>query len=798
MNKNKFNLYKNSNIYKKAGSLARIINVIFILSTAVFISSCFPVRNIAQDEKLLLSNKFKFESGEFKNNEVDNYYVQRPNQKLLLMRLYLRSYNFGTRFQDSNFIHKIFADNIGEPPVILDSTKLEKTNDNIEKYLFNNGYYNAEVRYKIIPKGLKKKAAKVIYYIDAGEVYTINEVKIECKQRGIKTFVQADFYNSYLKKGDRYSLDNLKDERDRISLKLNNNAYYYFNKSMVTYDIDTNLAGNKIDIVTKINTSVKRSINDTIQIPLKRYKINNVFIHEDINQASTNKKPDTLFYYYEDNRANKTFLYHIIHYGDIVIKPKAIIRSLYIKPGNYYKKFDVRKSYSLLSQMNNYDLIEIQMLDLKTNEDVGKLNCVIKLSRKDRIHYGANSEVNNTGGDLGLEQSFNISHSNFLKKAEMFKLSVYGAMEMRSVVNNETSSNFIGKFNTFEAGTNMSIEMPRFLMPANQLIFPKYFNPNTSIKMGYNWQNRPDFKRNILNMKLGYNWSPFKTQFHNFELIELSAVRINTTNDFQAEIDALNDPRLKYSYQNHLISSMSYRYIFKGEQRSKFKPFFLFSTFLEAGGLLVDLTHKAIDGEVDNDGQRILFNIPYAQFAKAEFDFRYYQPGGEEILNVLRVYAGIGIPYNNSRALPFEKSFYIGGANSLRAYPLGFIGLGTHNDPGQLFEKTGDIKLEANYELRFPLGKSLKAAIFTDAGNIWLIEKSNNFTGGKFEFDKFYKQFYLDIGYGLRYDLEFLIIRIDLAHPVYQPYYSQGERWTMKGLDNKLITGFNFAIGYPF
>jgi outer membrane protein assembly factor BamA len=300
-----------------------------------------------------------------------------------------------------------------------------------------------------------------------------------------------------------------------------------------------------------------------------------------------------------------------------------------------------------------------------------------------------------------------------------------------------------------------------------------------------------------LNLGFGYNWSPLSSKNHNLKLIDISAVKINPTSEFQNEINSLRDPRLKYSYQNHLVINSSYQYIYSKREKDD-KPFFYFSFNFENGGLMLDAIHNVLNGESDKNNQGLVLGVPYAQYIKIENDLRYYFKTGKKVMNVLRFYSGIGLPYNNSKALPFEKSFYIGGANSLRAYPLGMIGLGSYYNDSQLFEKTGDIKLEANYEVRFPIAGSLNGAIFGDAGNIWLLKKSDDFVGGEFTFDRFLTEFYLNIGYGLRYDLQYLIIRIDIAHPIYQPFYDKSERWTMRNTEGKITTGLNFAIGYPF
>jgi len=316
--------------------------------------------------------------------------------------------------------------------------------------------------------------------------------------------------------------------------------------------------------------------------------------------------------------------------------------------------------------------------------------------------------------------------------------------------------------------------------------------------MGYNFQKRPDYTRYISNGSFGYKWQPINKRLYNLKLLEVSSVKIFPTPQFQSIIDNYTDPRIKYSYQDHLVLSSGFSYNYNEHRFKGFKPFSYLYSRIELGGFPWNLFGRLNKNSLDSLGRTTIFGLPSSEYILLENDARYYVPSGKEVMNVFRAYVGIGIPYGATKALPFEKSFYIGGANSLRAWTLGTLGPGSFNSNTNTFEVTGDIKLEFNYEFRFTLSGNFQGAVFTDVGNVWLLNESDAAPGGNFTFPGFIEQFAADFGYGLRYDLEFLIIRIDLAHPLYQPYLSKGTRWTATNLSGKIITGFNFAIGYPF
>jgi outer membrane protein assembly factor BamA len=767
-------------------------------------ASCYPTRNVPADSYLYLKNSYKIKNGKIESHDINSYFKQKTNSKVLVIRPYTWFYDIGTIFKDSSKVYNFFTKSIGEAPILYDTSLVDPTMENISQHLKNLGYYNASISAKIITKKYLK-TAKVKYIIIPNEPYRINKFSFDIENRTVKSFVLADWGKSLLDTGMIFSISELQKERNRISEQLGNEGFYYFNKNQISFIADTNLNSHKVNVTLKIEEQeARKNLTDTATKSIKdvQYKYRKIYIIPEVSDISSGEKIDTTVYSYDyDHRGMVD--YYFIHTRDLVVNPKTILQALFIKPNRFYKKIDLSQTYKALSNLSIYKYVNINLHDLKQQVDgYGLLDCYVRLSKMSKYDIVSNSEVKNTGGQLGLEQNFGLISRNTFRNGEVLRVNLRGALEVQSVTNSDNPPNTILKiFNTFEAGINTSLEIPRFFAPVRRNFFSRYFTPKTIFNLGYNYQDRPDYTRLILNGTFGYKWvSNIKTS-HVYNPVELSSVKIFPTPEFQETIDAYADPRIKYSYQDHLVLGMSYSYLYNEKKINSKKPFKFFFGKIELGGIPYSLISTVFGNPKDSLGQHFIGNLPYTQFARGELDFRYNLPANNgKTMHVFRINLGLGVPLGGSVAIPFEKSFYIGGANSLRGWTLGTLGPGSYNSGSTSFEMTGDIKIEMNYEFRFPISEPLMGAVFTDVGNIFLIRESDVMPGGEFKFNNFYNKLAVDFGYGLRYDMNFLIIRFDIAHPIYQPYLPYGNRWTMlsQGVDPRLLIAFNFAIGYPF
>lgn len=781
-----------------------IIRTFGSLLLIMSMASCYPTRNVPADSYLYTKNSFKIKNGNISTHNITSYYKQKSNSKILIIRPYTWFYDIGTLFKDSSKVYNFFTESIGEAPILFDSNLVRPTINNIKQHLNNIGYYNSNVTAQIT-KSKHSKTAHVKYIIIPNKPYLINRFYFDIKNRKVKTFVLADWSKSLLDTGIIFSITKLQNERTRISEQLRDEGFYYFNVNQVSFVADTNLKSHKVNITLKIDEqgALQNRNNDSVStIKDLQYKYSKVYIIPEVSDLTNGEKIDTTVYSYDfDHRGMVD--YYFVHSKEISVNPKTIIQAIFLKPNRFYKKTDVSQTYKALNNLNIYNYVNVSILDISKEVDgLGLLECVVRLSKMAKYDIISNSEVKNTGGQLGLEQNFGIVSRNTFNNGEVLKVNLRGALEVQSVTNNVSPPNTILKiFNTLETGLNTSIEIPRFFAPVRRNFFSRYFNPKTIFNLGYNYQDRPDYTRSILNGTFGYKWVSNANTWHILNPVELSSVKIFPTSGFNDIIDAYQDPRIKYSYQDHMVLGMSYSYLFSQKTIKLKNPSKFFFGKIELGGIPYNLVSKAFGNEKDSLGRFYIGNLTYTEFVRMEADYRYYLPAhNSKIQHVFRANVGVGLPIGKSVALPFEKSFYIGGANSLRGWTLGTLGPGSYSKGSNSFEMTGDIRIEFNYEFRFPISAPLMGAVFTDIGNIYLINESDVMIGGAFHFNNFYNKLAANIGYGIRYDMNFLVIRFDMAHPIYQPYLSYGNRWNMlsQGANPHLLIAYNFAIGYPF
>jgi outer membrane protein assembly factor BamA len=406
--------------------------------------------------------------------------------------------------------------------------------------------------------------------------------------------------------------------------------------------------------------------------------------------------------------------------------------------------------------------------------------------------YTVEVEGTNSSGNLGAAGSFNYKHKNFLRGGEVFDMRFRVAGENQRSRSNES-------FQTLEIGSDATLSIPKFLIPFKVENFRKRYNPRTNFSLSYNYQRRPDYTRTIANSRLGYSWKSTPLITHYFSPIDFSVINVPYIDpDFK---DQIENTFLRYSYQDHLISSTSYSFIYNEQSLAGNKNYQYFQANVQVAGNVLDGISTMV-GNKDKEFNEV-FGIRYAQYVKADIDWRYHINVNKINSFAYRVFIGAGYPYGNLTVLPFEKRYFSGGANSLRAWPVRGVGPGSYEETQlNYYNQTADIKLEANAEYRFKLFWLLEGAFFIDAGNIWTIRSTDDEeidAKGLFNFNSFYKQIAVGVGTGARLDFNYFVFRLDMGVKARDPVLSAGKRWV---LGTQSFTwddvAFNFAIGYPF
>jgi len=382
-------------------------------------------------------------------------------------------------------------------------------------------------------------------------------------------------------------------------------------------------------------------------------------------------------------------------------------------------------------------------------------------------------------------------------------------------------SNISNAFNTIEFGPEVSLTIPRLLFLSTD-DYSNISNTKTIFKASLNYQRRLDqtkldFERGIQELSFGYAWNIKSKFYHQLDPITLSAVEVIKSQAFQDRINSLNDRLLAASFQSHIISSTRYRFVYKDpNSKNKARTSLYYDANIESAGNTLNafykLTNKSKDAVTNSYN---IAGIQFAQYVKTQHDLRVYTKINDKSSFVLRFLGGIGIPMeNSSAALPFEKSFFAGGTDKTRAWKSRSLGPGSFRDSVLNFDKIGEILLEGNVEYRFDLLGFLDGALFVDAGNIWLMNEDSLRPGSQFKANKFLNQIAIGAGFGIRLDLDYFLIRLDIAYPLKNPTLIEGERWFFQPKDeyNSYINTIenksqlpslyspqiNIGIGFPF
>jgi outer membrane protein assembly factor BamA len=539
-----------------------------------------------------------------------------------------------------------------------------------------------------------------------------------------------------------------------------------------------------------------------ISMPHRRYFIQNIFIRPNFDPLKPDdNQVDTVKFTMNYKKGNlKPDDYYILYHKEDHIHFRTVVQSVFIKPGSAYSLVDISKTRSRMNELGafGYTNIRFRPVPVKDSTLAGLLDCNIDLSKRKLHSYTAETEVTNSGGRPGIGLNFTYSNSNIFRGSETLRLKAKGALEAQQIFgDNADYSSGIPFFNTIETGLEVSVIFPRFLIPVRQERFPKYFRPKTTTSLGFGYENRPEYERWIASLSFGYAWRESEIKQHQIFPFDWSIIRVNLSPDFQQELEDEPNDLIKNQYTDNLIMATRYAFTYNTQDIRKIQNFIYFKGNVETAGNLLNLGSNLANANTDSLGQYILFNIPFAQYIKIDGDLRFFNVVSRNQSVAYRLFMGMGLPYGNTTILPMEKGFYGGGANGMRGWPYRLLGPGSYDNPEDNFDRMGDVQLEANIELRFPVYKFIKSALFADIGNIWMLKDAESYPGGEFSFDRFYKEFAIDIGLGLRLDFNFFILRVDFAIPLRDPANPENERWVYDDWQLSDII-INFGIGYPF
>ena len=707
-----------------------------------------------------------------------------PNNPMPFMSPYVRSpfpiglwvYN---NMSDSakgfkGWIYRHFA----KEPVLISDVRPEVRTQMIEEILDKNGYFGSTASYDILYNKKNNKKARISYDVKVSSPYRLDTIiYLERPESGICRFIDSLAKKSdYLKKGEIFCEDSLTAERVRITNRLRNRGYYYFRPEYIEYEADTLMNPHHV----ALRFTLARNIPAMAKLQYKTGKIVTTLQRRSKRRPGV---PDTL----------QTSKGELIVMRPQRVRPNMIPSCITFRKGKLFSVRDMDRTQMRFSRLGIFGNIQIQPVPVDTTAANPTMDVYITAKYDQPME--ASIEVNATSKSnsyIGPGVVLGLTHHNLFGGAERLSLQLNGSYEWQTGHGSDRSL-----FNSYEFGLTVSLAFPRLLAP--KFIRRRNRDLNwTTISLNADLLNRPHyFKMAQFNTGITYEWHASRNAINQFTPFKLTYTKLmHTTEEFD-EVMSQN-PAVALSFKSQFIPQLSYTYTLdKFLERERINGINFTATFTEAGNLF-DVIYKACGVK----GEKKLFGTPFSQFVKGQAQLVYSRrliPHTEHWL-VSRVLIGAEHAYGNSSEVPYSEQFYIGGANSIRAFTVRSIGPGSYKAPESLrngyFDQTGTFKFELNTEYRFPIVSVLHGAVFLDAGNIWLLKNDPLRPGGLLQGKSFFKDLALGTGVGLRVDIGMMVIRGDLGYGLHAPYDNgSGHYFNIKF---KKAFAFHLAIGYPF
>ncbi len=852
---------------------SKLAKISFITTIFILLSSCNAVKRLGKDDLLLTNNTVFVNDKKNNTDALNNLLYQKPNGKFPLfgIPIKLHIYNLARPHIDSildakyrnpddpktafkNFISlkqyeaviesqrdfNSWLKKTGEPPVVINSLKTDKTTTNLKTYYYKNGWFNAEASYQIDTTGIQR--ADVNYYIKTGNPYYLDSIRTRIASPVIDKLYETLKNESLIVKGEQFKEINLTNERDRLATELRNSGLFHFAQDYITFEIDTIGTSKKVNTDLIIQNRIIR-YDDSVGVrPFKIYTIKDVNIFTDDTFLNKDINPTDSINY-------KGF--NIYSYGKSKYRAKALTDAVFITKGAIFKDINRTRTYRYLSELQTFKYPNIDYVE---NEKDTTLTANIYLIPKKKFGLNFNAEVSQSNiQTVGLGFGGGLLIRNVFRGAETLEVSglaSIGASKDAGLTrgSRKERDRF---FDITEVGATVKLTIPRLFFPFNtDRVIPKFMSPSTRISASTTSQRNIGLDKQTFTGILSYNWLPNQKVTNTLDLFNVQYVKnLNADNYFgvyQNSYKSLNsiahnlgtnplyydndgdliipkganafindalDPnsglaisendlstvrnisqRQNRLTENNLIISSSFNYV-KTQRENIFDNDFSIIRFrLEFAGNILSNISKIAGASKNQNDRYDIFGVAFSQYAKGEFDYVKYWDLGKKNVFAIRSYIGIAVPYGNSGNIPFSKSFFAGGPNDNRAWTAYNLGPGSLKSTNEFNE--ANFKLHFSAEQRFNLFGSVFGAFFVDAGNIWNI--FDDVTDDSQTFDSFsaLQDIAVGSGFGLRYDFKFFVLRGDVGFKTYDPSYTIGDRWFKDYNFGNAV--YNIGINYPF
>ena len=723
----------------------KLIRSILIAVTAIITAiSCSTTRVLQDDEYRLARNKIEIVNDDDFNPGTLNPYIKQKHKGWSPF-MYVYNWTNGKGKAWDRLVTRL-----GTPPTVYDPEMVDNSIENINNHLDYLGYYNSHTETDI---RVKKKRVQVTYKVTLGNRIPIRDLEITLPERGefARAFL-SDTASMTVKPGSYLSESALEAETERFATRLRNQGFYSFNKNHFFFEADTLSFPGTAVLKMQVNEYTRNETPREAE-PIRRFFIDSV---------------------------------QISYPKSMKIRDKVLTDLNLIKPGMIYSEDIIKNTYSRYSALRMFSSVNIGT----TQVDSNLVNCGISLSQSKTQGFKVNLEAStNSSGLLGVSPQLSYYHKNLFRGGEWLNLSFMGNFQFK--FNDDVRSN--------EFGVSGSLSFPKFL-----LLPYKYFKgsiPRTDVNLSYNYQNRPEYTRNIISTSYGYSGNVRNKFFYQAYPLQLNIVKLfDLDEDFYKTLD--NDPFLRNAYQNHFdLGSGATLYYTTSSSANPQETYFYSRLQLDIAGNLLSAFKPLM--RKDENGSGMIWNTPFSQFVRSELTLGKTWVFGRDSGHAIatRLLAGAGFAYGNSSGLPFEKHFYGGGANSLRGWQARTVGpgLSPRDTSFVIPNQTGDMKFEANIEYRFDIAWKLAGAVFIDAGNIWTLNTDESELGREsmFRWSSFGESIAANWGAGIRLNFGFLLLRVDMGMKIHDP--AREQKWVNPGKwlkrDNYAL---HFGVGYPF
>ena len=666
---------------------------------------------------------------------------------------------------------------LGEAPVLSSRVNAVVTAENIQAFMENSGYFHTTVQGDTVNKGYFTEA---IYTAQVQPQYHIKSITWVSDSSALLKLLEERQRNGILKIGQPYRLSDISAERDQLDLYLKTLGYYYFSPDYLMAYADSTVGKREVDLYLNI----KKTTPEAAKNP---YHINKITVFP--NYSLVSDKLDTS-------------IVGAIKYDELLIKdsaekfrPRLFAQTITYRPGHLYSSRSQNTTLNRLINLGAFKFVKNRFEAVNDSGGLHRLNVYYYLTpAKKKSFQGEVDAFTKENNSLGAQVSANWKNRNLFRGAELLTIKAYTGFEI-------SISDSLRNNNSYRIGGEASIRFPRYAIPFLRIKENNFYPPNTNILLGYElYRKQLFYTKNLFRLQYDFTWKKNIRTEYTLAPVSISYLNASNVTDSFYKQAAVTPAILLNVYSEAILGSyFSYTYNnAQGRRRNKF----YFNASVDLSGNIAGLITGA-----KRYRQKTIFNTPFAQYVKTDFDLHYTRELSNKWDWANRLQIGIGLPYSNSALLPFAKQYIIGGSSSIRGFRVRNLGPGTYKptaDDQRFFQIIGgDYKLLINSEIRIPITSSLSTAVFVDAGNIWTKDTLIFGPAGKWS-KNWYKELAVATGFGLRFDANVLVIRADLGIPLRKPYLPDGQRWVFKQIDfgsaswrrENLI--LNIALGLPF